>query len=172
MTSLLGGTSIVQNMGTHELLDLDETDMACPMFLQISARMLYQKQVVPHDFSKLLIVAVPAILVAYLILAVASPARRANKQQLGMSSSMLGSLGFTLLLDFLCTDQYQPSMPDMAKDFNVLPVQMSATIQVHLLTSAIFMLILGPLSDIIGRRPVAWQCQDSQHSQHSQLSLI
>ena len=105
----------------------------------------------PQDVAKFLIVAVPVIVAAYWALC----GQSSRKQRQGMSRSMLVALGSTLLLDFFCTDQYQPSMPDMARDFGVLPVHMGATIQVHLFTSAIFMLLFGPLSDYIGRRPAA-----------------
>lgn len=68
-----------------------------------------------------------------------------EKPERGMSFGMLILLASTLCLDFFCTDQYQPSMPDMAKEFGVSDVAMGATIQIHLFTSAVCMLFLGPL---------------------------
>lgn len=63
-------------------------------------------------------------------------------------------LALTGGLDFFCTDQYQPSMPDMATAFNVTKSSMSLTIQAHQVFCGLATLIFGPVSDYIGRRKV------------------
>ncbi|CAE7200824.1 yvmA, partial [Symbiodinium pilosum] len=113
----------------------------------------------PAGVYKLLVFIAPALVAGYWLHAFMSSKTSRRQKRIGMCPSMLFALGATLLLDFFCTDQYQPSMPDMADDFQVSKVHLGATIQVHLFTSAIFMLIFGPLSDSIGRRPVILACQ-------------
>lgn len=111
--------------------------------------------------SKILIVAAPVLILAAFVLASFHTSKRLEheKPERGMSFGMLILLASTLCLDFFCTDQYQPSMPDMAKEFGVSDVAMGATIQLHLFTSAVCMLFLGPLSDSIGRRIIILCCQ-------------
>jgi len=65
----------------------------------------------------------------------------------------------TMLVDYSCTDQYQPNIPAMAEVFMVSPTEMGLTIQIHLLFCALGMTVVGPLSDRIGRRPVILACQ-------------
>ena len=106
--------------------------------------------------SKLLLATVVVLSGAFYLWAAwtSSSRPRPHRDVQGMSRRMLAVLGITMCLDFFCTDQYQPSMPDMAADFNVPSVAMGSTIQLHLFTSAIGMSLLGPLSDLIGRKPV------------------
>ena len=77
----------------------------------------------------------------------------------GMSPKMKVVLALTMLVDYSCTDQYQPNIPAMAKFFMVSPTEMGFTIQIHLLFCALGMTVVGPLSDRIGRRPVILACQ-------------
>ena len=71
-------------------------------------------------------------------------------------------LALTMLLDYSCTDQYQPNMPHMAREFRVSQAQMGSTIQIHLFSCALGMLVVGSLSDRVGRRPVILACQAMQ----------
>ncbi|CAJ1389249.1 unnamed protein product [Effrenium voratum] len=82
-----------------------------------------------------------------------------TQEKTGMSKNMNLALATTMLLDYSCTDQYQPSMPQMAEVFQVSPSAMGYTIQVHLLSCAAGTLMVGPLSDRMGRRPVILACQ-------------
>ena len=77
----------------------------------------------------------------------------------GMSRGMQVVLAMTMLVDYSCTDQYQPNIPAMAEVFMVSPTEMGLTIQIHLLFCALGMTVVGPLSDRIGRRPVILACQ-------------
>ncbi|CAE7858200.1 mdtL [Symbiodinium necroappetens] len=86
-----------------------------------------------------------------------SSSRRARVS--GMSPKMKVVLALTMLVDYSCTDQYQPNIPAMAKFFMVSPTEMGFTIQIHLLFCALGMTVVGPLSDRIGRRPVILACQ-------------
>ena len=70
--------------------------------------------------SKIMIVAAPVLILAAFVLASFHTSKRLEheeKPERGMSFGMLILLASTLCLDFFCTDQYQPSMPDMAKEF-------------------------------------------------------
>eukprot|EP00439_Symbiodinium_sp_Y106_P064734 s824_g10.t1 len=49
----------------------------------------------------------------------------------------------TVSLDFFCTDQYQPSMPKISRQFDVDPEAVGSTIQIHLMSSALAMLCAG-----------------------------
>eukprot|EP00438_Fugacium_kawagutii_P024847 Skav233729 [mRNA] locus=scaffold2225:99712:101160:+ [translate_table: standard] len=66
----------------------------------------------------------------------------------------LSLLAFTCGLDFFCTDQYQPSMPEMSTDFQVAKGSMSLSIQTHQVCCGFASLLFGPLSDYMGRRKV------------------
>ena len=111
------------------------------MLVQMSAQ-AHKARKTQKDWSllqtvpKLVVGIVPAVILAFWLVALRSSKARQREQRVGMSRSMLFALGATILLDFLCTDQYQPSMPYMAEDFKVPPVFMGATIQIHLLTCA------------------------------------
>lgn len=50
------------------------------------------------------------------------------------------------------TDIYVAGLPIMAKEFAVTPSAMNMTITVYVYTQAVLFLIVGPISDIVGRR--------------------
>ncbi|RYV00641.1 Bcr/CflA family drug resistance efflux transporter [Shewanella sp. OPT22] len=55
----------------------------------------------------------------------------------------------------LAIDIFLPALPIMASDFNVSTTQMQWTITVFIFSLGIGQLFLGPISDRIGRRPIA-----------------
>ncbi|CAE7687500.1 ydgK [Symbiodinium sp. CCMP2456] len=61
----------------------------------------------------------------------------------GLPLHVLILLGLTTGLDFVCTDQYQPSMPKISRQFGVDPEAVGSTIQVHLMSCALAMLCAG-----------------------------
>ncbi|MBR9765900.1 MAG: multidrug effflux MFS transporter [Rhodobacteraceae bacterium] len=54
----------------------------------------------------------------------------------------------------LTINMFVPSLPGMARDFGVDYGAMSLVIGAYLLVTAVMQLLFGPLSDVIGRRPV------------------
>lgn len=54
----------------------------------------------------------------------------------------------------LTINMFVPSLPGMARDFGVGYAEMSMVIGAYLLVTAIMQLLFGPLSDVVGRRPV------------------
>ncbi len=60
--------------------------------------------------------------------------------------SVISPLSMTLIL---------PSLPQMAADFGASPATMQWSITGYILASAVLMLVMGPLADRFGRRPVA-----------------
>ena len=49
---------------------------------------------------------------------------------------------------------FLPSMPGMAKDFGVDYSDMQLAVSLYLLVMGVLQLVIGPLSDRLGRRPV------------------
>ena len=49
---------------------------------------------------------------------------------------------------------FLPAMPDMAADFNVSQAAISLTLSGYLVVTGGLQLLIGPLSDALGRRPV------------------
>lgn len=70
--------------------------------------------------------------------------------------SLAGSVLLTVLVAFgpLSTDMYLPSLPGMAADFATSVGQVQLTLSVFLGGFAVAQLIMGPLADRFGRRPV------------------
>ena len=64
------------------------------------------------------------------------------------------TLIFLTAISVLTLNLFLPSLPSMAKDFGVSYGAMSAAISSYLFLSALFSLVLGPLADSFGRRPV------------------
>ena len=61
-------------------------------------------------------------------------------------------IGSLTLLPAVTTDMYLPSLPDVARDLNSTPAGAQFTITGMLLGGAIGQLLVGPLSDKVGRR--------------------
>lgn len=57
-------------------------------------------------------------------------------------------------LSALSTNIFLPSLPGMARDFNVDYAVMQLTVSAYLAASAVVQLLAGPISDRFGRRPV------------------
>mmetsp|Transcript_36084 Transcript_36084/g.83103 ORF Transcript_36084/g.83103 Transcript_36084/m.83103 type:complete len:476 (-) Transcript_36084:26-1453(-) len=150
------------DMEAAELLE----ELASPVLLQLSNTVLLSERTELSFFYKVapaskavLTGACCYILTFLLIVACCGVPRRILKERKvcddsGMPYSMLLALSLTMFLDHYSTDQYQTSMPNMAKEFGVSQMEMGLSVLVHLFSSAVFILILGPLSDRLGRRPV------------------
>ena len=114
--------------------------------------------------SKIIVVMIAFILLFFLLYVACNGVpttrvRRARETGNGMPGKMQAVFALTMLLDYSCTDQYQPNMPEMARAFKVSSAQIGSTIQVHLFSCAVGTLVVGPLSDRMGRRPVILTCQ-------------
>ncbi len=64
------------------------------------------------------------------------------------------SLGAIFSLAPLAIDMYLPALPTMAENFGTHIDSMEATVSIFLLGYALSQLILGPVSDMVGRAPV------------------
>lgn len=141
-------------------------EIASPVLLQLSNTLQHSGTSGTHFFYKVapasqavLCGACWAILSFLLLVACCGlPAQLLRERKVlagqGMERPMLYALLLTMFLDHYSTDNYQTSMPMMSEEFNVSQVEMGLSVLVHLLSFAIFILILGPLSDRVGRRPV------------------
>jgi len=58
------------------------------------------------------------------------------------------------IMCIFCAAFFTPNLPQMAQDFHVSSQMMIATIQINWVVSALAALLMGPLSDRIGRKPV------------------
>ena len=120
-------------------------DEAVGIFLQISSS-LSPNAALPQDagqildvhpshafrlLSQIALVTVAAViaisLVNFAISGVPTPPRSKHHGN-GISLPMKIALACTLCLDYTCTDQYQPSMPAMAREFGVSRALMGSTI--------------------------------------------
>mmetsp|Transcript_45312 Transcript_45312/g.107679 ORF Transcript_45312/g.107679 Transcript_45312/m.107679 type:complete len:489 (-) Transcript_45312:81-1547(-) len=108
-----------------------------------------------QELSKVLAVGAMTVLLILLFVVMLgwSPSKSAQEAKRLPRVTIL-ALAFTGGLDFFCTDQFQPSMPDMATDFAVPQSKMSLMIQVHQVCCGLATLIAAPVSDRVGRRPV------------------
>mmetsp|Transcript_62914 Transcript_62914/g.135091 ORF Transcript_62914/g.135091 Transcript_62914/m.135091 type:complete len:554 (-) Transcript_62914:145-1806(-) len=68
-------------------------------------------------------------------------------------ATYLMGIGSSVMCIF-CTAFFSPNLPQMAADFGTTDQSMIATIQINWIVSALAALIMGPLSDRIGRKPV------------------
>lgn len=119
-------------------------------FLQHKA--IFEKQlVVRPDVCMVLSGFAMGLLPLLFLCSRSAPKEPASKE---LAPATLCLLALTGGLDFFCTDQYQPSMPDMSTAFNVAKSSMSLTIQAHQVCCGLATLIFGPVSDHIGRRKV------------------
>ncbi|CAK9077666.1 Multidrug resistance protein MdtL [Durusdinium trenchii] len=153
-------------------MELETCLVEVPTFLQISSSL--SPHVSPHasDAGQILdvrpskafkvlsqialvqVIAALAIVLAGFAISGVPTSSRAKHSGDGISWPMKVVLAGTLLVDYTCTDQYQPSMPAMAREFGVSQTLMGSTIQLHVFSSSISLLFAGPISDRIGRRPV------------------
>lgn len=162
-------------------MDLETCLVEVPTFLQISSGL--SPHVSPHldprhsDAGQILdvrpskvfkliskialvhvIAALAIVLIGFVIFGVPTSSRAKHSGD-GISLPMKIVLAGTLFVDYTCTDQYQPSMPAMAREFGVSQALMSSTIQLHVFSNSISILFAGPISDRIGRRPVVLALQ-------------
>jgi len=72
-----------------------------------------------------------------------------------MTRKLLPILMLMIVLNPLAIDIYLPSMPDIALDFSVSDAQVQSTIVLFMLSMGIGQILIGPLADRVGRRPIA-----------------
>ncbi|MCG6200798.1 multidrug effflux MFS transporter [Psychromonas antarctica] len=72
-----------------------------------------------------------------------------------MRRNILPILMAMVVLSPLAIDVYLPSMPMMATEFNVSPSEMQTTLVLFLFAMGIGQILIGPLADRFGRRPIA-----------------
>jgi DHA1 family bicyclomycin/chloramphenicol resistance-like MFS transporter len=68
---------------------------------------------------------------------------------------LLPILMLMVVLSPLAIDIYLPSMPEMAVEFNVSDAQIQSTLVLFLLAMGIGQILIGPLADRFGRKPIA-----------------
>lgn len=80
--------------------------------------------------------------------------------KLSSPQKRLGPIGLfaciiiTQLLVILAIDMYIPALPSMQKSFDVSASYLNMTMFAYLVMSAVGMLLMGPLSDSLGRKPL------------------
>ena len=72
-----------------------------------------------------------------------------------MSRKLLPILMMMVVLSPLAIDIYLPSMPEMALEFSVSDTQVQSTLVLFILAMGIGQILIGPLADRFGRRPIA-----------------
>ncbi|MBR9728731.1 multidrug effflux MFS transporter [Shewanella intestini] len=72
-----------------------------------------------------------------------------------MKRNLLPTLMFMVLLSPLAIDIYLPSMPMMATDYGVSHNQVQSTLVLFLFALGVGQILIGPLADRYGRRPIA-----------------
>lgn len=72
-----------------------------------------------------------------------------------MTRKLLPILMIMVVLSPLAIDIYLPSMPQMALDFSVSDTQVQSTLVLFMLAMGIGQILIGPLADRFGRRPIA-----------------
>ena len=72
-----------------------------------------------------------------------------------MSRKLLPILMMMVVLSPLAIDIYLPSMPEMAVEFGVSDTQVQSTLILFILSMGVGQVLIGPLADRYGRRPVA-----------------
>lgn len=68
---------------------------------------------------------------------------------------LLPILMFMVVLSPLAIDIYLPSMPEMAREFSVSDAQIQSTLVIFMLAMGIGQILIGPLADRFGRKPIA-----------------
>lgn len=71
-----------------------------------------------------------------------------------LSVGLLAALGFLAATSALATDLYLTSIPDIAADLHTTPSQVQLTLSLFFFGVGGGQLLLGPLSDSVGRKPV------------------
>ncbi|ASP21921.1 bicyclomycin resistance protein [Antarctobacter heliothermus] len=66
----------------------------------------------------------------------------------------LSTLVLITILGIVSVNMFLPSLPNMAKAFEITYAQASLSISVFMLVTAVLQVVIGPLSDLYGRRPV------------------
>ena len=77
-----------------------------------------------------------------------------KRTQRKLSDTELALLTGAFAMEWFLTDQFLPSIPDIAAEFQVEEASIGVTLQMHQAASGISTLLVAPLSDRIGRRPV------------------
>ena len=72
-----------------------------------------------------------------------------------MTRKLLPVLMLMVVLSPLAIDIYLPSMPQMAVEFSVSDTQVQSTLVLFILAMGIGQILIGPLADRFGRRPIA-----------------
>ena len=72
-----------------------------------------------------------------------------------MSRKLLPILMLMVVLSPLAIDIYLPSMPEMAAEFSVSDTQIQSTLVLFILAMGIGQILIGPLADRFGRKPIA-----------------
>ena len=72
-----------------------------------------------------------------------------------MSKNILPVLMAMVILSPLAIDIYLPSMPAMAVEFNVSATEIQSTLVLFLFAMGVGQILIGPLADRFGRRPIA-----------------
>lgn len=72
-----------------------------------------------------------------------------------MTRKLLPVLMIMVVLSPLAIDIYLPSMPEMAMEFSVSDTQVQSTLVLFILAMGIGQILIGPLADRFGRRPIA-----------------
>ena len=80
--------------------------------------------------------------------------KHAKRPPRKLSRSELFWTTLTFAAEWFLTDQFLPSIPEIAAEFQVPETSIGATLQFHQAASGLFTLLFAPLSDRIGRRPV------------------
>jgi len=76
----------------------------------------------------------------------------------GMSTSWAVYLGVVYAFFYFTTDQYVPSLPQMAADLSGSQAAMSGTVQMNICVKAIIGLFAASMSDRVGRKPILLTC--------------
>lgn len=72
-----------------------------------------------------------------------------------MTRKLLPILMMMVVLSPLAIDIYLPSMPEMAQEFSVSDTDVQSTLVLFILAMGIGQILIGPLADRFGRRPIA-----------------
>lgn len=72
-----------------------------------------------------------------------------------MTRKLLPILMMMVVLSPLAIDIYLPSMPEMALEFNVSDSQIQSTLVLFMLAMGLGQILVGPLADRFGRKPIA-----------------
>ena len=86
------------------------------------------------------------------------PSKRPRDAEMMGSTRLLVFLGTVQLFAYFTTDQYVPSLPQMGLELHGTQTQMSGSIQLNLFVKALVGMIVAPMSDHIGRKPILMMC--------------